>query len=150
MLVSKSFVLFVALGGGSLKDVFDVATDVGDSLLAVIDLEEGQHDYNDFNDEDEYADEDGKVAETGFLVVVAAPGRSPIDDPDQIHQQRHNHQVPDSCLLLDVCVVPQQQDESEQRQVVVRTLEVSKQGQDYHHHEQLVYVLDHSIYSNYI
>lgn len=79
--------MFVTLRSGSLKDVFDVAADLRDSLFAVVDLEESQHDDNDFNDEDEDADEDSKVTETGFSVVVATPSSSPIYDPNQIHQQ---------------------------------------------------------------
>lgn len=150
MLVGKSFKLLVSVGSGSFEDVFDVASDLGDCFFAVLYLQEGEDDYNDFYDEDENAHEDGKVAETRFPVVVAAPGGSPVDDPDEIHQKRHGHQVPDTGLLLDVGIVPKEQDEREEREVVVGALEVGKERQDYHHHEELVYVLDHSIYSNYI
>lgn len=78
--------MFVALGSRSLKDVFDVACDVRDCFFAVFDLEEGEDDYNDFDDEDENAYEDGKVTKTGFFIVVATPGCSPVDDPNQIYQ----------------------------------------------------------------
>jgi hypothetical protein len=42
-----------------------------------------------------------------------------------------------------VLVVPEEEGEGEQRQVVVRTLEARETGQGDHRQEQLLYVLDH-------
>jgi hypothetical protein len=47
--------------------------------------------------------------------------------------------------LLHIGVVPEQDHESKQGEVVVRSLEVSEQTQHYNCHEQFVNVLDHSI-----
>ena len=144
-MLSKSFDLLIASRLWPLEHVFDVRSQLADGFFAVIDLNEGQDQNHQLKDKDEHTDKDSKIAKSGLFVIVASPSNCPVDDPDQIHQQRNRHQVPDSCLLLHVSVVPQQNYEREQRKVVVWPLEVGEQTQDDNCHEQFVNVLNHSI-----
>ena len=151
----KSFDRAVAVavglvGLGPLEDVLDVAADISDGPLAVVDLDEGEDHDDHFEYEDDDADEDGEAGEACLLVVEGAPDDRPVDDPDEVDEAADGHEVPDACLLLDVGVVPEEEDEGEEGQVVVRPLEVGQQGQHYHRHEQLVNVLDHELFKFFI
>ena len=112
-------------------------------VIQVVHLQESQQNDRNFDDEDDHTDENGEPAKSSLFIVETAPNRGPVDNPDEVDNERDGHEVPQSCFLLNVSVVPEQEDEGEQGQVVVWSFEVGQQGQHDHCHEHFVNVLDH-------
>ena len=68
----------------SFKDVFNVAAQLANSSLAIINLHERQDYYHQLDDEDKHTDKNSEVAKPSLRILVSSPGDGPIDYPDKV------------------------------------------------------------------
>ena len=108
-LVSRSILFLLS----SLEYWLYVWDNIGYCSLAVVYLQESEHNDHDFDYEDDDTNEDCEAAKSCFLIIEAAPDWSPVDDPDEVDDERNGHEVPQSCFLFDVGIVPKKEDECE-------------------------------------
>lgn len=113
-----------------LKNALDVRGETGDCRLAFGFLHEQddnggdlEHELNDRN----YGRPCGDVL---LRVVVAAPDGAPVAEPDEVGEEREGHEIPESGFLLWVLVLPEEDGECEEGQVVVSSLEIGQGGQE--------------------
>ncbi len=119
----------------SLEYIFEIGYNVWHCPLAILNIQEGDEDDDDLDEEDDDTDDNRESAKPALLVIVSSPGDRPVYDPDKIDEQWHCHEVPESGFLFDVWVFPEEEDEGEEREVVVWSLEVCEEGEHDYDHE---------------